>query len=93
MPILIAHRGGPEVYPEQTVQSCRDALSAGADMAEMDIRSSRVDTQLNTERFARIVGLLEFLFEFFLRDDFDNAAHQNIKLFFNRTKLHSFLSG
>lgn len=37
-PILIAHRSGPKIYPEQTVMSCRDALSVGADMVEMDIQ-------------------------------------------------------
>lgn len=37
-PILIAHRSGPVNFPEQTLQSCRDALASGADMVEMDIQ-------------------------------------------------------
>jgi hypothetical protein len=62
-------------------------------VAEVHVRGSRVDTHLDTERDSGIVGLLEFLFEFFLRHDIDNAAHQNIKLFFYRTELHIFLFG
>ena len=62
-------------------------------MSKMNIRSRRVDTHLDTERNTSIVGLLKLLFEFFLRHNIDNAAHQNFKLFFYRTKLHNFLSG
>ena len=62
-------------------------------MAEVHVRGSRVDTHLDTERDSGIVGLLEFLFEFFLRHDINNAAHQNFKLFLNGTELHNFLSG
>ena len=36
--LLIAHRGGPDTYPEQTIQSCREALSFGADLVEIDVR-------------------------------------------------------
>ena len=36
-PLLIAHRCGPSVYPEQTIQSARLALEQGADMVEMDV--------------------------------------------------------
>ena len=35
---IIAHRSGPDIYPEQTVASARRALSLGADMIEIDIR-------------------------------------------------------
>ena len=37
-PILIAHRCGPDVYPEQSIASARHALSLGADFVEMDIQ-------------------------------------------------------
>ncbi len=57
-------------------------------MAEVHVRGCRVHTHLDTERDPGIVGLLEFLFEFFLRHNIDNAAHQNFKLFFYRTELH-----
>lgn len=36
--LLIAHRSGPYTYPEQTIQSGREALSLGADMVEIDVR-------------------------------------------------------
>jgi len=40
-PVLIAHRSGPFIYPEQTVMSCRDALANGADMVEMDVQFTK----------------------------------------------------
>ncbi len=40
-PLLIAHRCGPGVYPEQSMASARHALSLGADMVEMDVRYTR----------------------------------------------------
>ena len=39
--ILIAHRSGPGVYPEQSVASARNALKDGADMVEMDVRQTK----------------------------------------------------
>jgi len=36
--VIIAHRSGPVSYPEQTVQSAREALSFGADVIEIDVR-------------------------------------------------------
>ena len=36
--VIIAHRSGPVNYPEQTVQSAREALSLGADVIEIDVR-------------------------------------------------------
>lgn len=39
--VLIAHRSGPGVYPEQTIVSARYSLSLGADMAEMDVQYTR----------------------------------------------------
>lgn len=36
--LLIAHRSGPDTYPEQTIISGREALSLGADMVELDCR-------------------------------------------------------
>ena len=36
--LLIAHRSGPDTYPEQTIQSGREALSFGADLIEIDVR-------------------------------------------------------
>ena len=57
-------------------------------MAKVNVRSRWVHTHLDTERFTRFVGLLEFLFEFILRHNIDDAAHQNFKLFFYRTELH-----
>ena len=35
---IIAHRSGPVTYPEQTIQSAREALSLGADVIEIDVR-------------------------------------------------------
>lgn len=36
--LLIAHRSGPDTYPEQTIASAREALSLGADLVEVDCR-------------------------------------------------------
>ena len=41
--LLIAHRAGPDTYPEQTIQSCREALSLGADLVEIDVRPTADD--------------------------------------------------
>ncbi|MBQ2714956.1 MAG: glycerophosphodiester phosphodiesterase family protein [Clostridia bacterium] len=38
---IIAHRAGPNKYPEQTIQSARHAIESGADMAEMDVRYTK----------------------------------------------------
>lgn len=38
LPILIAHRCGPDIYPEQSIASARHALSLGADLVEMDVQ-------------------------------------------------------
>lgn len=38
--LIIAHRGGRELAPENTLPAFRRALSAGADVLEMDIRRS-----------------------------------------------------
>ncbi len=53
--LLIAHRSGPVIYPEQTVESARHALSIGADMIEIDLRFNKegsiiVSHDANTER-------------------------------------------
>ena len=57
-------------------------------VAEVHIRGSRVHAHLDTEGNTGVIGLLEFLFEFILRHNVSNAAHQNFKLFFYRTELH-----
>ena len=38
--LVIAHRSGPTVYPEQTVDSALLAVKNGADMVEIDLRFS-----------------------------------------------------
>lgn len=53
--LLIAHRSGPVIYPEQTVKSALHALSIGADMIEIDLRFNKdgsiiVSHDDNTER-------------------------------------------
>ena len=40
-PMLIAHRCGPDIYPEQSIASARHALSLGADYVEMDVQFTR----------------------------------------------------
>ena len=40
-PTLIAHRCGPDIYPEQSIASARHALSLGADFVEMDVQFTR----------------------------------------------------
>ena len=37
-PLLIAHRCGPDIYPEQSIASARHARENGADMVEMDVQ-------------------------------------------------------
>lgn len=39
-PLLMAHRGAPTCYPENTLVGFRAALDAGADVIEMDVRTS-----------------------------------------------------
>jgi len=38
--LLIAHRCGPDIYPEQSIASARHALSLGADLVEMDVQTT-----------------------------------------------------
>ena len=38
---IIAHRSGPNVYPEQTITSASFALYCGADMVEVDVRYTK----------------------------------------------------
>lgn len=38
---IIAHRAGPNKYPEQTIQSAMHALKNGADFVEMDVRYTK----------------------------------------------------
>lgn len=40
---IIAHRGFSSDHPENTLNSCEAAISAGADLVEMDLRLSRDD--------------------------------------------------
>ncbi len=40
-PLIIAHRGYSERYPENTLLAFQKAVGAGADMIEMDVRLSR----------------------------------------------------
>lgn len=35
---IIAHRSGPNVFPEQTIASARHAVEDGADLVEIDVR-------------------------------------------------------
>lgn len=39
--LIIAHRSGPGIYPEQSILSAREALKNGADMVEMDVRETK----------------------------------------------------
>lgn len=39
--LIIAHRSGPGLYPEQSILSAREALKNGADMVEMDVRETK----------------------------------------------------
>lgn len=39
--LIIAHRSGPGVYPEQSILSAREALRNGADIVEMDVRETK----------------------------------------------------
>lgn len=38
---IIAHRSGPGLYPEQSIQSAREALRNGAEIVEMDVRETK----------------------------------------------------
>jgi glycerophosphoryl diester phosphodiesterase len=39
-PLVIGHRGSPEVFPENTLQSFESAIQEGADMFELDLQES-----------------------------------------------------
>lgn len=59
IPIVIAHRGNHEHAPENTLQAIKDAIKAGADYVEVDLRTTR-DSQMvimhdaNTRRMTGI---------------------------------------
>lgn len=38
---IIAHRSGPNIYPEQTIFSAKNAQKNGADMIELDVRYTK----------------------------------------------------
>lgn len=59
LPLLIAHRCGPDIYPEQSIASARHALSLGADFVEMDIQytSDGVPVICHDPNTARIFGV------------------------------------
>lgn len=58
-PLVIAHRGFSHQAPENTLVAYRQAIEAGADMAECDVRLSadRVPVLLHDENLKRTTGL------------------------------------
>lgn len=58
-PLVIAHRGGGALAPENTLSALESAIAAGADMVELDIRSTRdgVLVALHDTTLARTTGL------------------------------------
>ena len=58
-PLIIAHRGFSYRAPENTLVAYRQAIQAGADMAECDVRLSadRVPVLLHDENLKRTTGL------------------------------------
>ena len=57
--LKIAHRSGPVTYPEQTIQSAREAIALGADIVEIDVRLT-FDGQLavtHDENVLRVFGV------------------------------------
>lgn len=53
--IIIAHRSGPEIFPEQTVESAEYSIKHGADMVEVDTRFTKdncivISHDMNVER-------------------------------------------
>ena len=56
---IIAHRSGPTVFPEQTIQSARLAIENGAEMIELDVRLTK-DGKIavtHDEKLERVFGL------------------------------------
>lgn len=59
LPLVIAHRGGGVLAPENTLAALEAAIAAGADMVEVDVRSTRdgVLVALHDASLARTAGL------------------------------------
>ncbi len=81
---IIAHRSGPSVLPEQTVDSAKLALENGADMVEIDLRFTKdkkiaVSHDENLQRlFSRDINLSELTLDEYKslkRSDCDYCGH------------------
>lgn len=81
---IIAHRSGPSVLPEQTVDSARLALENGADMVEIDLRFTKdnkiaVSHDSDTERlFSKNIPVSELTLDEYKnlkRSDCDYCGH------------------
>jgi glycerophosphoryl diester phosphodiesterase len=59
-PLIIAHRGCPDVAPENTLAGVRAAVAAGADVVEVDVRLSAdgVPVIVHDPHLRRIAGRL-----------------------------------
>lgn len=64
-PLVIAHRCGAALAPENTLAALERSIAVGADMAEVDVRSTRdgVLVALHDESLARTTGLNRMLAE------------------------------
>lgn len=64
-PILVAHRGYPECYPENTLIGIEAALQAGAQAIEFDVQLSadKVPMLFHDDTLARITGQAGYIME------------------------------
>lgn len=73
IPLLVAHRGYMEKYPENSLSSIRAALDAGACMIEFDVQMN-ADAQLlllHDDNFKRTAGVAESVFKL---GDYSNVS-------------------
>ena len=90
---IIAHRAGPNKYPEQTIQSARHAIESGADMVEIDVRYTK-DKKLacmHDPSALRVFGVDKLISDM-TEEEFKTLRHKKNSDFCSHT-LQDYLEG
>ena len=91
---IIAHRSGPNQYPEQTVISALNAKREGADMVELDVRYSK-DKKIvisHDKNLSRVFGV-DVDTDMLTEEEFLSLRHKNAPAYPSHLFLHYVLSG
>src|SRR5687767_13013785 len=64
-PVLVAHRGDPTHYPENSLAGMRAALAAGAQAIEFDLQltADGIPVLMHDESLARVTGVDRRIFD------------------------------